>query len=540
MARHQTNNPWVVLLVLCTGFFMILLDTTVVNIAVPNILDSLHASLDQILWVLNGYILVYAVLLITAGRLGDFYGQRNMFAAGLVIFTAASAYCGLAPDITHLQLARVVQGLGGALLTPQTLAILTSIFPPDRRGAAFGVWGGVAGVATVAGPTLGGYLVTAFGWRAIFFINVPIGAVSLAATFLLVPDLRPGRRHALDFGGVALATAGLFAIVFGLIEGQRFNWGRMWGPLTVPELLGAGVVLLALFVLWERGQREPLMPLTLFRNRNFALMNWVAVAVAFGMLGLFLPIVIYLQSVLGLSAFDAGLAIAPMSLISMFVAPAAGRLADKIGGKYLLFSGSLIFAAGMALIDVVATPSSSPWTFLGPFLVAGLGMGLVFSPMATVAMRNIASEMAGAASGVYNSFRQLGAVIGSSVVGAILQAQLAAQLSERAQAAAGQVPEAFRQRFLEGFSRAGQAGLEVGPGQNGGIQLPAGIPPAVADQLQQLFHAIFAGAFVAAMRPSIAIPTAVVLVGALSTLFTERRKRARGREPVPESLPSAV
>jgi EmrB/QacA subfamily drug resistance transporter len=540
VGRRQSNNPWVVLLVLCTGFFMILLDTTVVNIAVPNILDSLHASLDEILWVLNGYILVYAVLLITAGRLGDFYGQRNMFAAGLVIFTAASAYCGLAPDIGHLQLARVVQGLGGALLTPQTLAILTTIFPSDRRGAAFGVWGAVAGVATVAGPTLGGYLVTAFTWRAIFFINVPIGAASLAATFLLVPDLRPGRRHALDFGGVALATAGLFAIVFGLIEGQRFNWGRMWGPLTVPELLGLGVVLLALFVVWERGQPEPLMPLSLFRNRNFALMNWVAVAVAFGMLGLFLPIVIYLQSVLGLSAFDAGLAIAPMSLISMFVAPAAGRLADKIGGKYLLFSGSLIFAGGMALIDLVATPTSSPWTFLGPFLVAGFGMGLVFSPMATVAMRNIGPDMAGAASGVYNSFRQLGAVIGSSVVGAILQAQLASQLAERARAAASQVPEPFRQRFLEGFSHAGQAGLEVGPGQNGGIQLPAGIPPAVADQLQQLFHAIFAAAFVDAMRPSIAIPAAVVLVGALSTLFTERRKRARTKEAIPEATPSGV
>ncbi|MFI5269989.1 MAG: DHA2 family efflux MFS transporter permease subunit, partial [Chloroflexota bacterium] len=379
-------------------------------------------------------------------------------------FTAASAYCGLAPDNTHMQAARVVQVLGGALRTPQTLAILTSIFPAERRGAAFGVWGGVAGIATVAGPTLGGYLVTNWSWRAIFFINVPIGIVALAATFLVIPDLRSGRKHALDIVGVALATAGLFAIVFGLIEGQRFNWGSIWGPVTVPALLGAGVALLVVFVLWERGQAEPLMPLSLFRNRNFALMNLVAISVSFGMLGLFLPLVIYLQSVLGLSPLEAGLTIAPMSLVSMFVAPVAGRMADKIGGKYLLFTGSLIFAVGMGSIVLVASPSASPWRFVGPFLVAGFGMGMLFSPMATVAMRNISPAMSGAASGVFNTFRQLGSVIGSSVVGAILQAQLASALKLRATAAAGQVPAEFRQRFIDGFSQAGQAGLEVGPG----------------------------------------------------------------------------
>src|SRR6266705_1693314 len=215
MANARTN-PWLVLVVLTTGFFMILLDTTIVNVAIPRMVDSLHAPFDEILWVLNGYILVYAVLLITAGRLGDLFGQRNMFALGLAIFTLASALCGFSQNSTELIAARIVQGVGGALLTPQTLAILTSIFPPERRGAAFGVWGGVAGLATIAGP-----------------------------------------------------TSGLLGIVFGLIEGQRYNWGQIGSyGITIPELIAAGVALLIVFIVWERFQSEPLVPLSLFAERN--------------------------------------------------------------------------------------------------------------------------------------------------------------------------------------------------------------------------------------------------------------------------------
>src|SRR2546426_4356509 len=225
-AEPQTRtNPWVVLLVLCMGFFMILLDTTIVNIAIPSIIDALQASLDQILWVLNAYILVYAVLLITAGRLGDIYGQRTLFAAGLFVFTVASALCGVSQSPGQLIAARILQGVGGALLTPQTLSILTTIFPPERRGAAFGVWGGVAGLATLAGPTVGGAIITYIDWRWIFFINVPIGSAAVIATFLIIPDLRPGPHHRWGFVGTAVATPGLFAIRFGLVEGQPYSWG---------------------------------------------------------------------------------------------------------------------------------------------------------------------------------------------------------------------------------------------------------------------------------------------------------------------------
>src|ERR1700716_4110566 len=207
------SNPWVVLVVLVTGFFMIMLDTTIVNVAIPAMSAGLKISLDGILWALNAYILVYAVLLITAGRLGDLYGQRNLFAIGLLIFTVASALCGLSQNAGELIAARILQGIGGAILTPQTLAIITTLFPPERRGAAFGIWGGVAGLATITGPTAGGAIITYIDWRWIFFVNVPIGIAALAATFIIVPDLRPGRRHGWDVVGIFLATGGLLGVV---------------------------------------------------------------------------------------------------------------------------------------------------------------------------------------------------------------------------------------------------------------------------------------------------------------------------------------
>src|SRR5712664_1826915 len=270
MAQARTN-PWLVLLVLTTGFFMIMLDTTIVNVAIPAMSTGLNTTLDQILWVLNSYVLVYAVLLITAGRLGDLYGQRTLFAIGLLVFTIASALCGLSQNVGQLIAARIVQGVGGALLTPQTLAILTSIFPPERRGAAFGIWGGVAGLATIAGPTIGGALITYFDWPWIFFINVPIGIGAFIATYLIVPDLRPGRRQGWDLVGVALATAGLFGIVFGLIEGQRYNWGTVSAGITIPEIIAAGVAVLALFFIiqWRRQDQEPLLPFAVFKDRNY-------------------------------------------------------------------------------------------------------------------------------------------------------------------------------------------------------------------------------------------------------------------------------
>src|SRR5256712_1895203 len=541
MAQARTN-PWLVLLVLTTGFFMILLDTTIVNVAIPAMSAGLNTTLDQILWVLNAYILVYAVLLITAGRLGDLYGQRNLFAIGLFIFTVASAVCGTSQNATELIAARVLQGIGGAILTPQTLSIITTLFPPERRGAAFGVWGGVAGLATIAGPTVGGAIVTYVSWQWIFFVNVPIGIAALIATFAIIPDIRPGRRHGWDIMGVILATAGLFAVVFGLIEGQRYNWGEIASyGITIPELIIAGVAILAVFLGLERFQSEPLLPLSLFRDRNFAVADWVAAAIRFGMLSLFLPIVIYLQSVRGFSAFTAGLTFAPMSPPSMFVAPFAGRFADKVGGKYILLAGISLFTIGFGLVTFVAGPDSTWIHFLVPAIIAGAGMGMTFAPMTTIAMRNISPQMSGAASGILNTTRQLGAAIGSAVVGALLQNQLATTLHNQAVSHASALPAAFRDKFVAAFSSVSSNGFQIGTGQNG-AKLPSDLPPAVAHQIAALAHDVFVSAYIDAMKATLVVPIAFLAFTALTTLLIKRRKRpvAAQGEPVQDQVAAAA
>jgi EmrB/QacA subfamily drug resistance transporter len=538
MAQARTN-PWLVLVVLTTGFFMILLDTTIVNVAIPAMSAALNTTFDQILWVLNAYILVYAVLLITAGRLGDLFGQRALFAIGLFVFTVASALCGLSQNVGELIAARIIQGVGGALLTPQTLSIITSLFPPERRGAAFGVWGGVAGLATVTGPTVGGALITYIDWRWIFFINVPIGIAALIATFVIIPDLRPGRSHGLDVVGVILATAGLFAIVFSLIEGQRYSWGEFAYGVTIPEIILAGVALIVVFIIWERFQAEPLVPLSLFAERNFAVANWIAAAISFGLLGLILPITIYLQSARGFSALAAGLTLAPMSLTSMVVAPVAGRMADRIGGKYILTTGISLFTIGFGTFAFVAGPDSTWLTFLLPAIIAGAGMGMTFAPMTTVAMRNIAPRVAGAASGILNTTRQLGAAIGSAVMGALLQNHLATTLHDQAVSHAASLPVAFRAQFIAAFSSVASNGFEIGTGQTG-AKLPPGIPPAVAGQINALAHDVFVSGYIDAMKSSLVVPVAFLAFTAVTTLLIKRRPRAQQAEAPQEEVRAAA
>ncbi|HSS61991.1 MAG TPA: DHA2 family efflux MFS transporter permease subunit [Candidatus Limnocylindrales bacterium] len=529
-----------VLLVLTTGFFMILLDTTIVNVAIPAMSTGLNATLDQILWVINAYLLVYTVLLITAGRLGDLFGQRNLFAIGLFVFTVASALCGLSQNSEQLIAARVLQGTGGALLTPQTLAIITSIFPPERRGAAFGVWGGVAGLATLAGPTAGGAIITYIDWRWIFYINVPIGILALVATFLIIPDLRPGRRHGWDIVGILLATAGLLAIVFGLIEGQKYSWGQIASyGITIPEVIGAGAVLIVLFLIWERFQSEPLLPLNLFANRNFAVANWIAAAISFGMLSMFLPFTIYLQSARGFTALVAGLTLAPMSVTSMFTAPFAGRFADKVGGKYILMAGISLFTIGMASVALVAGPDSTWINFLFPAIIAGAGMGMTFAPMTTVAMRNIEPRIAGSASAVLNTIRQLGAVIGSAVIGAVLQNQLATSLHNQAVSHAAALPASFRDQFIAIFTNVSSSGFNVGAGQTG-AKLPGNIPTAVAQQLSSLAHDVFVSGYIDAMKHTFVLPIVFLAFTALTTLLIQRRPRQATQQQPAEEMRAAA
>lgn len=519
-------NPMAALIVLALGTFMTLLDLTIVNVAIPSIGDGLRASLDQILWVLNAYSLVYAVLLITSGRLGDVLGPRNLFALGLGIFTVASACSGLARSPEQLIVARAAQGFGAAILAPQGLPLMLGLFPPERRGGVFAVFGILAGLAVVIGPTLGGFLVTNWGWRWIFYVNVPIGIVTVAAALALIPDLRSGRRHRLDLLGVLLATAGLLGVVFGLIEGQRYDWGAVWGAITIPEVIAAGTLLLVVFVAYQaaRQNQEPLLPFAVFRDRNFTLMALVLMAMGFAMLGLFLPLTIFYQSVLGLSAQQAGLTIAAQPLAMMVTSGIASGMVQRVSGKYLLIPGLLLFAAGPAFIDWSAHADAGRWVFLPGLIAGGAGLGFIWTPVFSLATRDLRPELAGVASGVINTIQELGGVIASAVIGALLQNRLAVALRDEAIVRSAQLPAQYRDGFVGAFSAAAKRGLDVGAGQTGGAsEIPAGVPAQVAQQLGQLAHAVFTHAFVDAMRPTMVLPIAVLLLAALACLAVKHR-----------------
>jgi EmrB/QacA subfamily drug resistance transporter len=450
------------------------------------------------------------------------------------VFTAASAACGFAPDAAWLIAFRAVQGLGAAMLMPQTLALVTMTFPADRRGAAFGVWGAVAGLATIAGPTLGGLLVTAFDWRWIFFVNLPIGAAVLAVTFFIIPGFQPGRRHRFDILGVGLASLALLAICYGLVEGQRYNWSTVTSFISIPLIIGVGVVLLCVFLLVQklRQDREPLVPFVLFRSRNFTLMNWVSGTLSIGMLGIFLPLTIYLQSALGFSALKAGLTLAPSSLVMIILAPIFGRLTDKIGGKYILLTGLTLFAVGMGWVVLIATAHSTWYDFLAPLIVAGLGMGGTFAPMTTTAMRDVDPRMAGAASGVLNTTRQVGSVIGTAAVGALLQNRLVSSLTSQATTASASLPPQARAPFVSGFRQAATSGLIGGAPAS---SAPAGTSPGLAAQLNRLGAEVFSQGYVHAMRWTMVLPIAVVVLAAASCLLLRSNAADQGTAAVPDA-----
>ena len=541
---RRPSAPWLALGVLALGLFMTLLDLTIVNVAIPSIVDDLRASLDQILWVLNGYSLVYAVLLITSGRLGDIFGPRNLFATGIVVFTIASAFSGLAHDPTQLILARGAQGFGAALLAPQGLPIMTSLFPAERRSGVFAIYGSLAGLAVLLGPVLGGFITTNWGWRWIFYINLPIGLLTFVLAFLFVPDLRPGLRHRLDFGGVALASLGLLGVIFGLIEGQRYDWGTVWSWITIPEIIAAGVVVLAVFLLvqWRRQDKEPLLPFEVFKDRNYTVMTLILLAMGFAIVGVFLPMTLYYQSVLGLSAFAAGLAIAPQPLAMILMSGGTAALANRYA-KYLLIGGLTLFAIGIAYIAWTAQVTSSRWSFVPGLVVGGIGMSGIWTPVFSLATRDLQPRLAGVASGVVSTVQELGAVIGSAAIGALLQNQLANALHSRAVSYATQLPAQVQAPFIDGFNHAAKSGLQVGRGQSGtSVPLPAGVPAQLAEQIQHVAHLVFTQAFVDAMRPTMVLAIAIILLGAIAALAARNRpvRRAVGVDAQAHQAPASV
>ena len=417
--RAGNVNPWNALWAMMVGFFMILLDSTIVAVANPSIMVKLGTSYDTVIWVTSAYLLAYAVPLLVSGRLGDRFGPKNLYVIGLAVFTAASLWCGLSGTIGMLIAARVVQGLGAAVMSPQTLSLITRIFPPDRRGVAMSVWGATAGVATLVGPLAGGVLVDALGWAWIFFVNVPIGLIGLGLAVWLIPDL-PTQRHRFDLVGVGLSGVGMFLIVFSLQEGQSSNWAPwIWAVLV------AGIGFMTAFVYWQSvSTQEPLIPLDIFRDRDFSLSNVAAVVIAFAATAMILPLMFYAQAVCGLSPTRSALLTAPMAITSGVLAPFVGRMVDRSHPRPVVGFGFSALAIGLTWLSIVMTPSTAIWELILPFFVLGVAMAFIWAPLTATATRNLPPQFAGASSGVFNATRQVGAVLGSAGMASFMTSRI--------------------------------------------------------------------------------------------------------------------
>lgn len=454
----NTPNPWHALWAMMVGFFMILLDSTIVAVANPSIMAKLETGYDTVIWVTSAYLLAYAVPLLVAGRLGDRFGPKNLYLGGLAVFTVASLWCGLSGSVGTLIAARVVQGIGAALLTPQTLSTITRIFPPERRGVAMSVWGATAGVATLVGPLAGGVLVDAMGWEWIFFVNVPIGVVGLGLAAWLVPAL-PTHMHRFDLVGVALSGVGMFLIVFALQEGQSAGWAPwIWAVLV------AGIGFMVAFIYWQSiNTREPLIPLDIFRDRDFSLSNLGVAVIGFATTAMILPLMFYAQAVCGLSPTRSALLTAPMAITSGLLAPIVGRIVDRTHPRPVVGFGFSVLAIALTWLSIEMTPGTPIWRLALVFVAMGVGMAFVWQPLAATATRNLPAHLAGAGSGVYNATRQVGAVLGSSSIAAFMTLRITAELppmpgglhpEATEDRGALQLPEFLREPFAAAMSQS--------------------------------------------------------------------------------------
>jgi len=416
----EENRKWWTLAAVSFGLFMIMLDNTVVNVALPTMERDLHVSISSLEWIVTAYALTFAALMITGGKLADLYGRRRIFVVGLLIFTLSSLACGLAPNAGFLIGARAVQGSGAALMNPATLSIITATFPPRQRGQAIGIWAGVSALALAIGPLLGGLITENLNWNWIFFVNVPVGAAGVVASRIFIRESRDtSHEQRLDLPGLVTSGAGLLALSYALIEGGSSGW-------TSGEILGffvAAVVLLVAFVVLEHRQRLPMLDLSLFRIGAFAGANIVAMMVSLAMFGVFFFVSIYIQRILGYSATQAGAMFLPMTILIILVAPIAGRLSDRLGSRWLMGGGMTLLGISLLLYQRVGVHSDF-WTLLPAMLLGGVGMASTMSPMTSAAMGAVPVDKAGVGSGVLNSFRQVGGALGIALIGAIVSSYL--------------------------------------------------------------------------------------------------------------------
>ncbi|ALG83451.1 MFS transporter [Gordonia phthalatica] len=450
------ENPWPALWALVIGFFMVLVDTTIVSVANPAIktaLDPDTNNLDNVVWVTSAYLLTYAVPLLITGRMGDRFGPRTMYLIGITIFTLASLGCGLSNSLAMLVAFRAIQGLGAALVTPQTMAVITRTFPPHQRGAAMGLWGSVAGVAMLVGPLAGGLLVDHAGWEWIFIINVPVGVIGFAAAWKLVPAL-PTHPHRFDMVGVAMSTVAMFLIVFGLQEGEKYSWDA-----TIWAMVIGGVAVMAIF-LWQqsRTKSEPLVPLSLFRDRNFSISNAGIAVVGFAVTSMTLPMMFFIQVARGLTPTESALLLIPMAVLAGVLAPLAGKLLDRTDPRFLLVPGLGLYSATLFWYATMMNGDTPILMFLIPSALMGIANAGMWGPLATTATRNLPLRDAGAGAGIYNTTRQIGSVLGSAAIAAAMQSRLEANMppgsADKAAVGTGHLPEFLVDPFSTAMSQS--------------------------------------------------------------------------------------
>src|SRR5580692_11160906 len=414
---QRSRTVWA-FIVTSAALFMASLDNLVVTTALPSIKAHLHAGLAGLQWTVNAYTLTFAVLLLTGAALGERFGRRRMFTAGLALFTAGSAAAALAPGIGALIAARAVQGVGAAMLIPLTLTLLSAAVPPQRRGMALGIWGAVGGLAIAMGPLVGGAVVEGASWQWIFWLNVPIGIVLLPIAWTRLTESR-GPSTSLDLPGLVLASVGLFGIVLGVVRGNDHGWTS----ITVLPAMVIGALLVAAFIAWEMRTRQPMLPMHLFRSRGFTLTNAASLLMFFGMFGSIFLLAQFLQVVQHYSPLQAGLRTLPWTAMPVFVAPIAGALSDRIGGRPLLAAGLALQAIGLGWLAAVASPTVPYLTLVPAFVITGVGMSLFFAPVANVVLSSVRRDQEGIASGANNAIRELGGVFGIAVLGAVFAAR---------------------------------------------------------------------------------------------------------------------
>lgn len=441
------NRRWWTLVAVSFGLFMIMLDNTVVNVALPSIRSDLGISVSELEWVVNAYALTFGVLLLSGGKLADLLGRRTIFIAGLVIFTGASLWCGLAGGAASLIAARTVQGVGAALMNPATLSIITATFPPRQRGTAIGIWAGVSALALAIGPLVGGLLTERISWSWIFFVNIPVGVLAIVAARLFVDESKDtSREQRLDLPGLLSSGIGLFALTYGLIETNT----HAWGSARVLGLLAIAAVSLTAFVVIEMRGRVPMLDLSLFRNPTFSGANTVMGLVGLAMFGIFFFNSLYLQNVLGYSAIKTGATFLPMTLLIILVAPMAGRISDRIGPRWPMGAGMALLTGSLLLFGTLDEHSTF-WNILPGLLIGGLGMAITMAPTTAAAMSSVPVDKAGVGSAVINSMRQVGGSLGIAIMGTLVAGSISV---------ASTSPD-YGAQFVEGYHRALQFGAAL-------------------------------------------------------------------------------